>query len=159
MFQGEEVRRLDEKSRVIIPPKFRHFVEGANKIGFFLTVVPLMEESCIRMYTQTEWGQIASTLKGLATKTSNPDAFARVFSSHSEFTPLDGQHRILVPQRLIEYARLQKKSDLVLVGCTNHIQVWNLKDWQRTVTEDRRVMKEVGPAVKAIFGGYGGSPQ
>jgi len=156
LFQGEEIRRLDEKSRVIVPPKFRHFVGDPDKAGLFLTVVPLMEEPCIRAYTPTEWKQIAETLKGLATRTSNPDAFTRVFSSHSEFAPLDGQHRILVPQRLIEYAKLQKKSDLVLVGCTNHIQVWNLEAWQRTVADDRKVMKEVGASVKAIFGGYGG---
>lgn len=158
MFQGEEIRRLDEKSRVIIPPKFRHFVGETDKVGYFLTVVPLMEETCIRLYTPSEWNQIAASLKRLAPRSQNPDSFARVVSSHSEFADLDAQNRILVSQRLIEYAKLEKKSDLVLVGCTNHIQMWNLAAWRRTVEADRQAMKGLETFVRGIFGGYGGPP-
>lgn len=158
MFQGEEIRRLDEKSRVIIPPTFRHFVGENDRLGYFLTVVPLMEEPCVRMYTPSEWSRIAAALKQLAPKSQNPDGFVRVFSSHSEFAELDGQNRILVSQRLIDYAKLEKKSDLVLVGCTNHIQMWNLEAWRRTVDADRRSMKGLENFVRGVFGGYGSPP-
>lgn len=156
MFQGEAVRKLDSKSRVIIPTQFRHFMGDEQPRGFFLAVVPLGEEKCIRLYLPSEWKRVIQALRRIAPQSSNPDAFTRVVSAHAEFGELDGQHRILIPQRLIGYASLERGKDLVLVGCSNHIQMWNLQEWRRTVDQDRKVIRELSNFVRATFGGYGG---
>ena len=55
MFLGEFEYKIDEKGRVLIPPKFRREL----KDGMILTVG---QESCIVGYPISAWNKLAATL-------------------------------------------------------------------------------------------------
>ncbi|MBI4244109.1 MAG: hypothetical protein HY606_08475 [Planctomycetes bacterium] len=153
MFQGEFLHNLDQKNRVVIPLKFRIFISDQERKGFFLTVTPLKrDEKCIRMYLPTQWAMVTEKIKREAYSSSDLDVVMRSFSARSEFADMDVQNRIVIPQRLIEYADLVKKKPVVLVGCVDHIQIWNQDEWHKVTVQCDEQLGKFGIEMKDIYG-------
>ncbi len=159
MFQGESLVTLDEKSRVTVPAKFRTFVvEQDLQKGFILTHLPIDDERCIRVFTPSEWVNKVNGLRKIAANMPNPEQFLRVVMSHTETVDMDSQYRILVPQRLLAFANLERGTELVMVGAINHMQLWNKQKWQETVERDRQQLQDRSKDIRGLMGGYGETP-
>ncbi|HEX7900426.1 MAG TPA: division/cell wall cluster transcriptional repressor MraZ [Planctomycetota bacterium] len=147
MFAGEFKHTIDEKNRLVIPAKFRTFItdEGDRK-GFFILASPIQTEHCLRLYTMNGWNQVTKQLMRNADGAKDPSRYLRFFSSRAEFAPIDSQSRIVVPQKLIEYAGL--KDDVLMVGNVQWIEVWNQNEY-RAATES--LDEEIGDRVKSLW--------
>jgi MraZ protein len=147
VFAGEFKHTIDEKNRLVIPAKFRAFItdEGDRK-GFFILASPIQTEHCLRLYTMSGWGQVTKQLMRNADGAKDPSRYLRFFSSRAEFAPIDSQSRIVVPQKLIEYAGL--KDDVLMVGNVQWIEVWNQNEY-RAATES--LDEEIGDRVKSLW--------
>lgn len=120
MFIGEYQHSLDEKSRVIIPSKYREQL-GEN----FVLTKGL--DGCLFIYPLSEWAIFEQKLKGLPLTNMNARKFVRFFLSGAvECTP-DKQGRILVPNSLRVYSEIEK--DIVFIGMANRIEVWSKAKW------------------------------
>jgi MraZ protein len=156
LFQGESYLMLDEKSRVTVPAKFRTFINPEDQQkGFILTHLPYEDERCIRMFTPSEWVQKVDGLRKMADEEPNPESFLRLMMAHTETVDMDSQFRILVPQRLLTFANLERGSELVMVGALNHIQLWNKQYWQETVDRDRKQVQDRSKDVRKLMNGIG----
>ncbi len=121
MFLGEFEYRIDEKGRVLIPPRFRREL----KEGVVLT--PGIEQ-CITAYPLSEWKKLAATLTtGSVTLSKlrrlNRAIFATAFSLN-----IDGQGRIALPIPLRQYAGIEE--EVVIAGDNNYLELWNKEQWE-----------------------------
>lgn len=147
MFVGEFTHAIDEKNRLVLPSKFRAFItDPEDKKGFFIVASPIPGEHCLRLYTMSGWRQVAAKLREEANKAKDPARYLRFFASRGEFGALDSQHRLVVPQKLIDYAGLQK--DVLMVGNVDWIEVWNVGEY-RAATES--LDEEIGDRNRAMW--------
>ena len=147
MFVGEFQHAIDEKNRLVLPAKFRAFINDLeDKKGFFIVASPIPGEHCLRLYTMSGWKQVAAKLREEANKAKDPARYMRFFASRGEFGALDSQHRIVVPQKLMDYAGLKK--DVLMVGNVDWIEVWNVGEY-RAATES--LDEEIGDRNRAMW--------
>lgn len=120
MFIGEFYHSMDVKGRVAIPTRFKiELRKGA--------VVTRGLDASLWVFPHHEWELLASKLASLPLGKSNSRAFARLMLAGAMDVKMDRQGRILIPDYLRSYAKLEKKA--VLAGVYNRIEVWNEKAW------------------------------
>lgn len=120
MFIGEFQHSLDDKSRVIVPVKYR------DKLGDVLILTKGLDH-CLFLYTQDEWTIFEQKLKKLPLTNNNARQFVRFFFAGATECSMDKQGRIVLPGHLRTYANIQK--DLVFIGMGNRIELWSSENW------------------------------
>lgn len=120
MFMGEYHHTIDNKGRLIIPARFR---EGLG-VRFIATKGL---DNCLFVYPMDEWKQIESRLKELPFTRSDARTFVRFFFSGAAECEVDGQGRILLPESLRSYARLER--DVVVIGVSSRVEIWSKPEW------------------------------
>ncbi len=59
--------------------------------------------------------------------------FRRLFFAQMEAVDLDRNSRVLLPERLLEFAGLEH--DVVLTGVQDRLEVWDAKRWTKYMTQ------------------------
>ena len=119
-FSGESKHILDEKGRLSIPAKFRHWLTGDSD---YIFVVTKGSDSCLVAYPYVEWDLLAEKLLKLSQFKKKNRAFVRAFCRASTRLKCDKQGRILIPQQLLGYANIKK--DVVIIGTLNRMEIWD----------------------------------
>lgn len=120
MFIGEYQHTIDPKGRLAIPAKFRkQLQEGA--------VVTRGLDTCLVLYTKSEWAKLASRLANLPISQANTRAFARFMLAGAMDVECDRQGRIVLPDYLRKYAKLGK--NVVVAGLYNRLEIWDHDAW------------------------------
>jgi transcriptional regulator MraZ len=147
MFVGEFRHTIDAKNRMVIPSKFRAFItDPEDKKGFFVMASPVSGEHCLRLYTSAGWIKVHRNLKLEADKSKDPHRYMRFFGSRSEFSSIDAQSRLVLPQKLMDYAGLKK--EVLMVGNYDWIEIWNVDEY-RAATES--LDEEIQDRSRAIW--------
>ena len=121
MFLGEFEYRIDEKGRVLIPPKFK----GELKEGVVL--MPGVEK-CILLYTWAEWKKLAASLTtGSLTRSKLRKLNRAIFATAFRLS-IDGQGRIALPPPLREYAGIE--DEVVVAGVNTYLELWDKGQWE-----------------------------
>lgn len=120
MFIGEYNHGLDAKNRMIIPSKLRE--ELGNK---FILTKGL--DGCLYAYPLNEWKILEEKLKSLPLTNKDARAFVRFFFSGATEVELDKQGRGLIPQNLLEYAKIEK--EIVSIGVLTRVEIWSKDKW------------------------------
>lgn len=120
MFQGHATCNLDNKSRVILPAKFRKNIspEADNKL-----VITRGLDSCIYVYPQDEWNKLIGAIKNFNTFNTEERDFQRRFLMYVTECELDSQGRILLSPQLIEYAKIKK--EVIILGLLDKMEIWD----------------------------------
>lgn len=127
MFSGEFKHAIDSKNRLVIPNKFRVFItDERDKKGFFV-VAGVTRDRCLQLYTLSEWKKVMEKVRRDADKKPDPVQHIRFVSSRGEFSPIDQQHRLVIPQKLLNYAGIEK--DVLMIGTMDWIEVWTETDY------------------------------
>ena len=121
MFIGEYSHNLDDKGRLSIPAKFRREVAQG-------VVVTRGLDRCLFVYTKKEWELMASKLAQLPLAQKKSRAFARLMLAGAWDAELDNQGRVMLPEYLRQYAKLQKTA--VVAGLYNRMEIWDEAAWQ-----------------------------
>jgi MraZ protein len=123
LFRGVNHLSVDAKGRLAIPAKYRDRLrEDAG--GLVLTVD---FESCLLLYTASEWQVIEQRLMNLPTMDPQARSLQRLLVGYATECEMDGHSRILLPQPLREYAGIDKR--VVLVGQMNKLELWDEEVW------------------------------
>jgi MraZ protein len=59
--------------------------------------------------------------------------FRRLYYAQTEAVDVDRSGRILVPDRLVQFAGLQH--EVVLIGVRDHLELWDSGRWQQYLTQ------------------------
>ena len=120
MLIGEHTHTLDSKKRLAIPAKFRKELgEGA--------VLTKGLDSCLFMFPNAQWHQLAQKIAGLSLGQQDTRSFSRLLLAGAVEVDFDGLGRILVPDYLKSYAGLTRQ--VVVVGLYSRLELWDEARW------------------------------
>jgi MraZ protein len=126
VFRGFNTVSIDSKGRMAIPSRFRERLAGIAGGSLVLTLNPL--DHCLWMYPYSDWELIENKLAELSDFDKQSRRTKQMMRGYASDCQLDSQGRILIPQELRDYARLQKSA--VILGQGNKFEIWNQKSWE-----------------------------
>jgi MraZ protein len=119
MFVGTFEHALDEKGRVVLPSTFR--VQLVDK-GFLS-----QWDRCLGLWTEEDFADVANRLTEKIREGLAPQEAMRAFASNAHEVRPDSQGRITIPQRLRNFAQLDR--DAVVIGAIDRIEIWDAGRW------------------------------
>ena len=140
-FYGEYTYSIDEKKRLAIPPKFR-------KILGKKAVITKGLDQCLFLYPAKEWGILAKKLSKLPLSQSDARGFARLMLTGAMEVDLDNLGRILIPDYLKKYAKLEKR--VVIAGVYNRIEIWDEKIWKEYKEKTEKEVGDIAERLKEL---------
>jgi MraZ protein len=120
MLIGEYKHTLDPKKRLSLPSKWR------KELGSTLIVTRGLD-NCLFVYPQAEWEKITEKIGNLPLGSADTRGFNRFFLSGAVEVEVDSVGRILVPDFLKDFAKLDSK--VVLAGIHDRVEIWDDNRW------------------------------
>ena len=143
MFLGQFSYTLDSKGRLTIPSRFREGLPAE-------VVVTRGFDRCLAVYPIDVWKEISEKVTSLSITDRRARSLRRQLFADAINLELDRQGRILIPDRLREYAGLDPSSDVVIVGLESFIELWDPERWSvqnssqmETVDEDPAIWESL----------------
>lgn len=117
---------IDDKHRLLIPSEIRRELKPDRDGQAFYVVVG--ENSKAWLYTELYFDGLASQMR--QTILPGPDrlAFDQWFFSNARKLEWDKQGRVLIPESTLRRTGTGKQ--ISLVGCRDHLEIWNRADWE-----------------------------
>ncbi len=134
MFMGEFHHNIDEKSRLIIPSKFR------SELGETFIITKGLDK-CLFIYSKTEWDKIMQKVSTLQFTKKNVRAFERAFIGGASTIEFDKQGRINITSPLVHYANIQK--ECVIIGVNERLEIWSLEEFNNYMKENEDSLEEI----------------
>jgi MraZ protein len=94
------------------------------------------------VYPIDVWEEISRKVTSLPITDPRGRALRRVFYAEAAYTELDGQGRVLIPERLRDYAGLQLSSEVSIVGLDRFIELWSPTRWEEENQNQMKIMDE-----------------
>ena len=139
MFIGEYTLSIDEKGRLSIPAKFRSQLQGK-------AVVTRGLDNSLFLYSISEWSKLAEKLSSLPISKANTRAFSRLMLAGAMDCELDKNGRIILPDYLQTFAKINKK--VVVAGLYNRLEIWSEDIWKKykreTEKDSTKIAEQLG---------------
>jgi MraZ protein len=125
LLTGTHPRTLDDKKRLTLPKKIRDQLgENIDQLFFAQGL-----DQCLWIYDQGGLERLAEKLDQTPATDGEARLFRRLFFAQMEAVDVDKAGRVLVPERLLEFAGA--KSEVVLIGVRDHLEMWDTVRWQQ----------------------------
>ena len=144
MFKGQYSYSIDTKGRISIPAKLRKHVTAEANDTFVMTQGTA---TCVDIYPLDQWQQFEEKLLKLNPFNPMEAKFIRMIMQHASDDTLDAQSRILIPQNLIEYAKIEK--EVLILGALKKIEVWNPKVYEEYLKQSDETYESIAAKVMA----------
>lgn len=142
MFSGTFRPRLDDKSRLFLPAKFREAMGDG-------LVITRGQERSIDVRTKADFAAFTERFKNASQTDARLRAYGRMlFALASEQVP-DKQGRITVTPELRDYASLDR--DCVVIGIYDRIEIWQPRAWSEYTAQQESAFSDVQ---EEIFPGF-----
>ncbi|WP_309080028.1 division/cell wall cluster transcriptional repressor MraZ [Zhihengliuella sp.] len=138
MFLGTYTPRLDEKSRLILPAKFR------DELGNGL-VLTRGQERCLYVFSQREFERVHEQMRQAPISSRQARDYIRVFLSGASDEVPDKQGRITIPASLREYAGLGR--EVAVIGAGTRAEIWDGDAWNDYLAEQEKTFSETDEEV------------
>lgn len=119
-FIGNYSYTIDEKSRFNVPAKFRRQLDDESNQTFILTVGL---DACINVYPLSHWKRVRKNLQELDLNRPENRKLLRAITAYADEAHLDKQGRLVISQKLKEYAGLSK--NITVVGVIDSFEIWD----------------------------------
>ena len=134
MLMGEFHHNIDEKSRLIIPSKFR------SELGERFIITKGLDH-CLFVYSEPEWNKIVKKVSNLQFTKRNVRAFERAFIGGASAIEFDKQGRINITSPLVHYANIQK--ECVIIGVNERLEIWSLEEFNNYMKVNEESLEEI----------------
>jgi MraZ protein len=127
LLTGTHPRSLDDKKRLALPRRLREQLGDPHTL--FVTPGP---DQCLWLCTQDGLERLAEKMD----QASDVEArvFRRLYFAQTEAVDVDRNGRILLPERLAQFAGLQH--EVVLLGVRDHLELWDAGRWTQYLTQN-----------------------
>ena len=142
MLLGSSNNRIDGNGRLVMPAKIR------SKIGEIVCCTVSRNRS-LAVYPMDEWAPYYEKIQALPS-TDEALKFKRFLLGNAEELPVDGQGRILIPEKLRKYANLVDQ--VVVNGAGDHLEIWNSESWSAYNDENLENFDAYSEEVGAKYG-------
>ena len=144
LFRGQFTYSVDSKGRVSIPAKLRKHVSSEANDTFIMTIGTV---NCIDIYPLDQWQQIEAKLLNLNAYQPKDGKFIRMILQNASDDTLDSQSRILIPQNLLQYAKIEK--EVLILGALKKIELWNPKIFEEYLKQSPETYEQIAAEVMA----------
>ncbi|NLT68822.1 MAG: division/cell wall cluster transcriptional repressor MraZ [Acidobacteria bacterium] len=141
MLWGSFSAKIDEKSRLRMPAKFRR----DDQDTYFVTSY---DGKHAKVFPIEVWERIARELQQYAGMDPVQQKLQRITGYFGLVSQMDPQGRIMIPQTLREAAKIS--GDVVVIGATDHVEVWNEEIFRNQFVHDPLTTEELGGLAERI---------
>ncbi len=131
MLRGVSSINLDVKGRLAIPTRYRAELQESCERQMVVTVAVdgqcVGERGCLWLYPLPEWEKLELTISKLPSLNKTAVRLRRFLIGNASECEMDGQGRLLLPEKLRTFSEMDKK--IVLVGQLNKFEIWNDVAW------------------------------
>jgi MraZ protein len=123
VFVGEYYISFLGKGRIALPKKIRNLLSGSRVVltrGF---------ENCIFGYEKKSWEEASEKQIETPVTEEKGRVIRRYLFSGAMVAKFDSQGRVVIPQFLLEYAKIGQK--VAVIGAGDHFEIWNADLWQK----------------------------
>lgn len=151
MFRGISAINLDAKGRLAVPTRYRDELTECCDRQLVVTVAVnelcVGESGCLWLYPLPEWEKLEQSISKLPTLHKMAAKLRRFVIGNASECDMDGQGRLLLPEKLRTFAEMDKR--IVLVGQLNKFEIWNEDAWTAKESEwmdggDTEGLEELG---------------
>ena len=114
-----------------LPARIRETVASLSDGKLVVTIDT--KEHCLLLYPLPAWEQVQEKLENLPNMNPRSRTLQRLLIGHATDLEPDGTGRVLLPQKLRDYAQFDKK--LVLVGQGRKVEIWSEPLWEMRMEE------------------------
>jgi MraZ protein len=125
--RGNHSSTVDEKGRINIPAKVREAFGESFVIARHLDTDVL----CLKIYTETAWERFNTKLQDLSQKQIG---IIRRSLDSRDIEIKAG--RASIPQSLREYAEIELKEEVVIIGMEDSAELWSKKQYDKNNSAD-----------------------
>lgn len=129
-FTGEFEATADVKGRVLFPSALKRQISPESGDKFVLN---RGFEKHLNLYPYNVWKEVTAEMSKLNLFETDSRIFYRKFHDGATEMFLDGQGRLLLPQRLLEYAGIKK--EVVFYAYANRIEIWSLAEFNKMISD------------------------
>ena len=129
LLTGTHPRTLDDKKRLALPKRVRDQL-GDPLDTLYVTPGP---DQCLWLFTRADLERLAEKLDQAPAADAEARVFRRLYFAQTEAVDVDRSGRILLPERLVQFANL--RHDVVLLGVRDHLELWDQERWQNYLTQ------------------------
>ena len=133
---GTYEHSVDAKGRLFIPAKLREELG----VAFYLA---MGVDACLAVYPQETWDRFTEKFASLPMSQSKA---MRPLFANAVRCELDSQGRIVIPQKLRSYAKLEK--DAVIIGVNDRAEIWSRAAWE--AQEDEMTPEKMAECMEAL---------
>ncbi|MDR7483404.1 MAG: division/cell wall cluster transcriptional repressor MraZ [Armatimonadota bacterium] len=138
MLRGEFQYALDEKGRVVLPPRFRRVLGDQ-------VIVTRGIDPCIAVYSPAEWAKVEEALKRLSTSKRDVTRFLLAGAVDLD---LDRQGRITLPPHLRQHAGIER--EVVVVGLISRVEIWSRATWQTYLEQAQKSAPKIAEQIEEL---------
>jgi MraZ protein len=138
MFRGRYEHTIDPKGRLALPSSFKRELEKLGEEP--LVVTTHISSPCLVAYPLAEWQRFEERLAKLPQFEPSVMTLRRLYVGGAMECGIDKQGRVLIPQVLREYARLER--DAYWVGAMRTLEIWSKPAWHEVVEKERASVSE-----------------
>lgn len=128
LLTGTFPKTLDEKNRLGLPKRVREQLEEATTL--YVTPGP---DGCLWLFHQGGLERLAEKLDESPATDAEARVFRRLYFAQAEAADIDRAGRMLISERLVQFAGLSR--EVVLIGVRDHLELWDAGRWQRYLAE------------------------
>jgi MraZ protein len=139
MLRGEAEYALDEKGRVVIPPKFR------AAMGEHIIITRWIDP-CLVAFSPVEWQALEERLRALPV--DDRDVVRLIFSGAHD-SDLDRQGRVFLPQHLRDHAGITRQ--VTILGVGPRLEMWSSETWRKRMQQVTQSPEALAEHLKGLI--------
>ena len=142
---GEYRNTIDEKGRLMIPPKLR------EQLGTVSLILTKSTTNSLWLYTREDFDNLnrAVNYGPLAVLDNKARAIDMMIIAPAREVDLDKTGRLSIPQVLREFAGLEAKTECVILGSMSKIEIISTKRYEEMMIQYKDVLSDIGDALSS----------
>lgn len=122
LFLSTYLNRIDKKGRISVPASFRTALADQPFAGIVL--FRSTKHSCLEGFDYTTMAELSARLDQFDLFSDDQDDLAAAIFGDSVQLPFDSEGRVVLPEALMQHARLNNETDAAFVGMGRKFQLW-----------------------------------
>lgn len=153
LFLSTYHNRLDKKGRISIPAPFRGALSAQSFSGIVAYASP--QYACIEACGMARLLKLNERIERMDPYSEERDAFATVIFGESVQLSFDSEGRVMLPEKLINFAGL--KESVTVVGKGETFELWEPKRFEAHAGRARKIAQEKRHHLRGSVGPGGAS--
>ena len=128
---GSSFLTLDIKGRIVIPARYRDLLRQSCEGTIAVTKDP--QYPSLLIYPGRLWKEIAIKFEALGGLNQKTRAMQWKILGNAAVTDFEASERmlLLIPKLLRDFAGLQTKKQVALIGMGSKFELWNIDNWKK----------------------------